>query len=287
MKSSRPQWLQNVTNYFLDNVFDILTIAVATYIVIRHEFRPFGPSDIADLATWILAVLALIAVSSLWQHHRRLAAIESLSQETRDLVARRLSGRARSEDFFWSGDVKITAQDFAQARDISIVGMILNRTVRNHMAAFGDRLAAGANLRFVILDPENEGLMSIMPYRSYGSRPREWWQDRIRQTEGHIEDIPNSKDFSGTLKIGYLPYFPSFGMWLVDPDKPYGKIYIEIYHHRTPEMNPSFSLRATDDSYWYTFFRKQFDLLWESCENHGRIKDVDSCRLRDENRHFD
>ena len=189
---SRPIWLQNAVDYLLDNIFDILTILVAAYIVIRHEFRPFGPNDIADLATWILAVLALIAVSGLWQHHRRLAAIENLTQETRDMVAERLSGQARAEDFLWSKGVTVTAQDFSQAQNIYVVGMILNRTVRNHMALFGDRLAAGANLRFIILDPENDKLMSIMPYRSYGSRPKEWWRDRIKQTEGHIEDIPNS-----------------------------------------------------------------------------------------------
>lgn len=274
MKSPRPQWLQNAVNYFLDNIFDILTITAAAFIVIRHEFKPYGPNDIADLATWILAVLGLIAVSGLWQQHRRLTAIENLSQETRDLVAKHLGGQARAEDFFWSSDMKIAAQDFAQANDIYVVGMILSRTVRDHMAAFGDRLAAGANLRFIILDWKNETLMSVMPYRSYGSRPEEWWRDRIRQTEGHIEDIPNSDDVSGALRIGYLPYFPSFGMWLIDPDKPHGKIHVEIYHHKTPEMNPKFYLRATEDSYWYDLFRRQFDLLWKSCEDHGRVKDI-------------
>src|SRR5512136_1669457 len=113
MESSRPQWLQNAANYLLDNIFDILTIAAAAYIVIRHQFRPYGPNDIAELATWILAVLGFIAVSGLWQQHRRLNAIEDLSQETHDLVARRLGGQSRAEDFFWPSDKKITSHDLA------------------------------------------------------------------------------------------------------------------------------------------------------------------------------
>jgi len=275
MESSRPEWLQNALDYLLDNVFDILTIATTAYVFIRHEFvRPYGPDDFADLAAWILAVLGLIAVSGLWQQHRRLTAIENLSQETHDLVAKHLGGQVRAEDFFWSSDEKIAAQDFAQADDVYVVGMILNRTVRDHMAAFGDRLAAGANLRFLILDWQNETLMSIMPYRSYGARPKEWWQERIRQTEGHIEDIPTSEDVAGTLKVGYLPYFPSFGMWLIDPDKPHGKIHVEIYHHRTPELNPKFYLHADGDPFWYDLFRRQFDLLWQSCQDHGRVRDI-------------
>ena len=273
-RTSRPQWLQNAANYLLDNVFDVLTIAAAGYIFIRHQFKPYGPADITLLATWIVAILGLIAVSGLWQQHRRLKALENLSQETHDLVVQRLGGPARSQDFFWPDEKAITTQDLSQANDIYVVGMVLNRAVRNHMAALSDRLAAGAHLRFIILDWQNVSLMDIMPYRSIGSHPKEWWQEHIRQTEGYIEDIPASDGNVGTLKVGYLPFFPSFGMWLIDPDEPHGQIHVEIYHHRTPEMNATFSLHASKDAYWYRFFRKQFDLLWQSCEEHGRVSDV-------------
>ena len=274
MQSSHPQWLQNITNYILDNVFDILTIAAAGYIFVRHQFVPWNSEDIAVLATWIIALLGLIAVSGLWQQHRRLKILENLSQETRDLVFQRLSGPAHSQDFFWSDAKAVTTQDLGQADDIYIVGMVLNRAVRNHMDIFSDRLAAGANLRFILLDWQNTSLMDIMPNRSFGSHPKEWWQERIRQTEGYIEDIPTGFKKKGTLKVGYLPFFPSFGMWLIDPDKPYGQIHVEIYHHRTPETNPAFSLYAEKDAYWYGIFRRQFDLLWQSCEDKGRVVDL-------------
>jgi hypothetical protein len=280
MQSSRPQWFQNAFNYLLDNIFDILTIAAAAYVFIRHQFKPYGPNDIAELATWLTAVLGLIAVSGLWQQHRRLKVIETLSRKTHDIVAKRLTGPARSQDFFWPSDKAFTAQDLTQANDIYVVGMVLNRAVRSHMAMLSDRLAAGANLRFIILDWKNEPLMEVMPYRSIGSHSKEWWQGRIRQTEGYIEDIPVSNDHAGTLKVGYLPYFPSFGIWLIDPDKTHGQIHVEIYHHRTPEMNATFSLQAAEDSYWYSFFRKQFDVLWKSCEEHGRVSDVVSSAAR-------
>ena len=274
MQSSRLQWFHNTVNYLLDNIFDILTIAAAGYIFIRQQFKPYGATDIALLATWIVALLGLVAVSGLWQQHRRLKSLENLSRETHDLVVQRLSGPARSQDFFWPNEKAIITQDLAQANDIYVVGMVLNRAVRNHMATLSDRLAAGANLRFIMLDWQNESLMGVMPHRSIGSHPKEYYQERIRQTEGLIQDIPASDSNAGTLKIGYLPFFPSFGMWLIDPDKPHGQIHVEIYHHRTPEMNPTFSLHAAKDAYWYGFFRKQFDLMWQSCEEHGRVSDM-------------
>lgn len=278
MQSSRSKWLQDALNYFLDNIFDILTIAAAAYLFLRHQFKPYTLNDIAELAAWIIALLGLIAVSGLWQQHRRLKAIEVLTQETHDLVVKRLSGPARPQDFFWSSDKAITTQELTQANDIYVVGMVLNRAVRNHLATFSQRLAAGTNLRFVILDWQNEPLMEIVPNRSFGSHPKEWWRDSICQTEGYIEDIPLSGGAKGTLKIGYLPYFPSFGMWLIDPDEPHGQIHVEIYHHRTPEKNAMFSLQATEDAYWYRFFRKQFAVMWSSCEEDGRVIDVLSAK---------
>jgi hypothetical protein len=274
MQSSHPQWLQNAANYLLDNIFDILTIAAAGYIFIRHQFKPYDAASIALLATWIVAILGLIAVSGLWQQHRRLKTLENLSQDTHDLVVQRLGGPARSQDFFWSAEKAITAQDLTQANDIYVVGMILNRAVRNHMATFSNRLAAGAHLRFIILDYQNDPLMDIMPNRSFGSHSKEWWQERIRQTEGYIKDIPASDNNAGTLQIGYLPFFPSFGMWLIESDEPHGQIHVEIYHHRTSEVNPTFSLHADKDAYWYRLFRRQFDLLWQSCEEQGRVSDI-------------
>jgi hypothetical protein len=83
---SRQQWIQNALSYLLENVFDIATIVIAVCIFIRHQFKPYDLGDIAELATWIIALLGLVAVSALWPQHRRLRAIETLSKKTLDLV---------------------------------------------------------------------------------------------------------------------------------------------------------------------------------------------------------
>ncbi len=274
MLPPRPKWQLGLVNYLLDNLFDFVTIAAAAYVVIRHQFKPYGASDIAELATWILGILGLLAVSGLWERHRQLRNIQEISLNTNDIVTRKLTGQVSAKDFFWAGERKIASHDIANATDIYIVGMILNRTVRDHLATFGDRVAEGANLKFVIVDPDDEAIMKIMPFRSYGTKPSEWWRNRIQQTIGHIEDIPNIEKPKGSINIGLLPYFPSFGMWLIDPEQPHGQIVVEIYHHRTAEPNPTFLLKASDDAYWYSFFKNQFDLLWKSCVEKGKIVDV-------------
>ncbi|MBU1661603.1 MAG: hypothetical protein KKD28_09040, partial [Chloroflexi bacterium] len=57
-------------------------------------------------------------------------------------------------------------------------------------------------------------------------------------------------------------------------DKPHGKIVVEIYHHRSVEPNATFTLKANQDIYWYVFFRNQFDWLWKSCEESGRVEHI-------------
>ncbi|MBN1450110.1 MAG: hypothetical protein JW963_03770 [Anaerolineales bacterium] len=274
MRPSRPKWQIELLNYLIDNIFDYLTIAASAYIVIRHQFIPYSTNDITLLTTWMLGILGLLAVSGLWERHRQLRNIQEVSLRTNELVTHKLSGQVNAKDFFWPSERKITGQDIANADDIYVVGMILNRAVRNNLTIFGNRTAVGANIRFVLLDPDDESLMKIMPFRSYGTKSSEWWRNRIKQTVGHIEDIPNIDKPKGSIKIGFLPYFPSFGMWLIDPDKPHGRIVVEIYHHRTAEPNPTFLLKASDDSYWYNFFKSQFDLLWRSCEENGKVVDI-------------
>ncbi len=244
------------------------------YVVVRHQFEPYGTDDMADLVAWVLAVLGFLAISTVWERHRQLRHIEQVSVETHEIVTKRLSGEVFARDFFWQEGKKVTKEALKNADDIYVVGMLLSRTTREYLALFGDRVEAGANLKFVLLDYENTELMNIMPGRSYGTQTSDQLQQRIKQSVLHIKDIPNSPNPSGTVQIGLLPYFPSFGMWLIDPDKAHGKIMVEMYHHRTPERQPMFTLQADEDAYWYNQFREQFDLLWESCETAGKVEDV-------------
>lgn len=148
----QPSRFQRFVEYLLDNLFDIVTIVVAGYLVIRHQIQPFAPSDIAELATWILAVLGLIAVSGLWDRNRRLHRIEKLSEESRDLVLRRLSGKVHAADFFLA-ERQLSDKIFASAATIFLSGITLTRTTREYMYILSQRLVAGAYIRIIIVDP--------------------------------------------------------------------------------------------------------------------------------------
>lgn len=259
----KPSRFQAFVEYLLDNLFDIVTIMMAGYLVIRHQVRPFAPSDIAELATWILAVLGLIAVSGLWDRNRRLQRIEKLSEESRDLVWRRLSGKVRAGDFFLP-ERRLSDQSFASATTIFLSGMTLTRTTREYAHVLSKRLAAGAYIRIIIVEP-TDMILRQLSLRSTGPGTSDYWHNRLQAVDALIHALAKMPDNKGKLELGYLPYLPSFGLVMIDPGESHGFCFVEIYQHKSAEPNPTFELRATDDPLWYKFFRQQFEILWKSC----------------------
>jgi hypothetical protein len=255
---------QAFVEYLLDNLFDVTTIVVAGYLVVRHQVTPFTAADIIDLATWILAVLGLIAVSGLWDRNRRLRRIEQTVTESRDLVWRRMSAPACASDFLLA-QRELSDDTFASANTILLSGFTLMRTSREYMHVLGQRLVAGAHIRFIIVDPALDALHDEIALRSVLSGPAEHWRKRLQTVETVIDTIAQTRDSSGTLEIGYLPYIPSFGLVIVDPDQPHAVCYVELYHHRSVEAHPAFVVRKTSDPLWYDYFSRQYEALWESC----------------------
>lgn len=260
MEQSR---LQAFVGWLFDNVFDVLTILLAASVVIRYQIRPPTPTDIAEIATWILGVLGLLAVSGLWERNRRLHRIEKLSEEGRNLALRYLSRKVHASDFFLSED-RLTAKELSSASTVYFVGLTLARTSREFLYALGQRLTAGATVRFVILDPELNSVLEQAYLRSF-SAPIEFWRDTLKTTGTVIDALAKSPNNKGTVEVGYLPYIPSFGLAMVDPDQAHGICFVEMYQHRSAKPHPTFELRASDDQYWFKYFQEQFDRMWESC----------------------
>jgi hypothetical protein len=257
-----------VLEYFLDNLFDIATIIIAGYLVIRHQVQPFGPGDITELATWILAVLGLLAVSGLWDRNRRLHRIEKLAEESRDLVSRHTSGQVRARDFFLTDQElsDLPEDTFSSASTIFLSGMTLRRSIRTYMDILERRLSADATIHVIIIDANAETVLKELTLRSSGKTVSEDWLTRLKTTETDLRTIADEIEGNGKRKfeVRHLPFIPSFGIFLIDPYEPHGSCYVELYHHRSSKANPAFKLKASDDPFWYEFFRRQYELLWES-----------------------
>lgn len=261
MKSPK---LEGFIEFVLDNLFDMITVVAAGYIVTRHQITPFTPSDIGTLATWILAIMGLLAVSGLWERNRKLRRIENLAEQGRDLVLRRISREVSASEFLTT-ERRVSSDTFASADVILLAGITLTRTTREYMHVLGQRLVSGAHIRTVSIDPALPSVMEVMAARSMGDTTAEYWSTRMQTVGTVIEAIANTPGSKGSLEVGHLPYIPSFGLIMIDPDQDHGVCFVELYHHKTAELNPSFVLKASRDPFWFKFFRNQYEVLWDSC----------------------
>jgi hypothetical protein len=137
------------------------------------------------------------------------------------------------------------------------------------MHVLSQKLTSGSQIRFVIIDPTSDAVMEIMARRSMGDTTPQFWKSRIENVEDVISVIRKTPHSTGKVEVGYLPYIPSFGFFMVDPDKPYGQAYVEIYHHRTAEENPMFQISPDDDPIWWNFFKNQAEIMWNDCRKES------------------
>ena len=198
----------------------------------------------------------------------------SLSEQVQALIARLSMNQTPSARDFFLAEPHLSDQDFAAAQTIYLSGFTLYRTTREYISVLTERLQDGAQLRVMVVDLDSEGMIEQIVAMSLASSPDQW-RSTIRTTQNFLNAAAQNPENLGQIEVGYLPFAPSFGLQLFDPDEPQGYGYVEIYHHKTVERNATFRLSAADDPEWYSFFRQQYDLLWQSCrvERLGNVSE--------------
>lgn len=276
MQESR---LAKVLDFIVDSLFDFATIAVAAYLVIRHQVQPFTAADIAELASGILAVLGLIAVSGIWDRNRRMRRIETLSRETNELVLREISGKGLASDFLLT-DTALTEEFFASANKIILTGITLQNRTRQFTHVLEQRLRAGASIQLVLLEPSDSNLQQMVA-RGWGQATPEYYRRIINTTVDRLESIGRKQQNRGQIEIGYLPFYPAMAFEMVNPDQPHGTCWVTILPHKSTRASPTFRLKASEDPHWYEFFREQFVLLWSSCRVEKLPKQISQPDTKD------
>jgi hypothetical protein len=195
-----------------------------------------------------LAVLALVVSTSL-------ATSERLQE-----LSNKLTKTQSSDDFFWKVKRSIEP-DLSKAKYIGFAGAVLSRTLRDYSASLEERLAVGAQVQIILMDP-NSTAPDQAVLRSKGVSSRQFYIDTLRPT---LERVGILAHASRKLELGLLPYKPAFGIVLIDPDEAHGKIIVEMYPHHSDSFAPTFELHPDRDLHWYKYFREQFNSLWDGC----------------------
>jgi hypothetical protein len=240
------------------NVELYLTVTLSLCIALLSVFSVVS-IKVVGAAT--LAVLALLAASGLATRHQSEEVDSRLDQ-----LAAAMSGDVPADRFLKTRMPALDA-DIAAAADIRLVGVTLTRTVRDLLPNLDRRLRKGASIRVLVIDGDSPARTEAVA-RSRGADSPDFYQHRLASTIDLLGVLASAAPDEVALQLRVLPYVPTFGMCIIDPAEPYGRIHVEIYQHQTIEQNPSFILRADRDSPWYQLFAQQFETLWDSARPH-------------------
>lgn len=142
-----------------------------------------------------------------------------------------------------------------------IIGVSLERTIRNNYAALEEKLRRGDSIRVLVVDP-NSAASEIAANRVYVNVDVERTRNGIQAT---LKSLSNLKQTTlGKLEIRIVDYPPSVGGFVMDPETAQGVLYLKHYTFKMPDEDiPRFVLRPKD-GYWYKFFTQQAQILWKN-----------------------
>jgi hypothetical protein len=254
------KWLRKIGKDLSEgrNLEIYLTILISIVISILSVLNVVNTGIVATITLATLSLLALSTINNREQISVFQKQVETLSTSVDEKVLENI----RASSFFVAEQPRYD-EKLEKAKKIDIAGATLTRTVTNHLGIFEHRLKEGAHIRLIIIDPQSDAVKQAA-LRSYGVQGDSFYRDRIKPTIDLLNILASLPQQKGKLELRFLPFMPSFGLKLIDPDSIDGNIVVEIYQHKSLEPNPTFMLDGNRDEKWYRFFQNQFEVLWSS-----------------------
>jgi hypothetical protein len=262
---------QRRSRYVLAVYLVVLGLAIALVLVgLFFTTSPDWKAVWINLGTSLLGVVVLFFLVQRFF----LADEWGLSDRIEQLVRwLELSERPSARDFF----VKAPALDdyVRSATQIDMCGVTLTSAVNKQFGNLRERLAQGATLRLLIVDPDSLAL-EMSAERSEVPEDVGYYLKRLEATLKDLsyldrggfgseqQDMQRAGMNRGSFAVRLLPYAPSFGIYRFQTAAGKSDIILELYPHGAGYVSPPiFALTPERDGVWYDYFAKQFDDMWQ------------------------
>ncbi|WP_211244266.1 hypothetical protein [Actinospica robiniae] len=225
-------------------------------VVVSVALAVLGALNVVNgqvLAAAILGTLALQAAGMLASRRQ----INDLSKAVRD----RAVEDASIADFLAKTKPHLL-EEVRGASEISIVGVTLSRTIRDLFDELSQRLADGATVKIALIDPR-ANVAAEAARRSTAPDQANLFENRLRPSVDLLRLLAVENP-SGSFEARFLPFVPAFGLVVIDPQRPSGRIYVDIYSHRKASGDAVFCLRPHRDMSWYQHFQDEFARVWQA-----------------------
>lgn len=248
---------QNILS-IIENIPILIAIGSSAYIINKSRMTTVRPED---QLPWILIILGLLTVSILIERVGTLRKITNFTKTTYEHLVERENNLSIDKIMADRKALPPLEMRLKSAKEIEIAGGSLSRLASEYLGFFEQKAKEGCKLKFLLLQPESEASKLIAEYVVYEVNDNEIYKNQLLTALSSFSRL--KKQFPALIEIRTYKCVPSFGLLICDRTLECGSIMIEIYAYKVPTRDrPQFTLKASRDPIWYSFFRNQFDLMW-------------------------
>ena len=234
-----------------ENIDLYLTLAVAIILAGLNVFG-IGQSMVGSIT---LAVLALLAFSSLVNRRKLEETVDAITRD-KDVLLEKFPAKQK--------------EDMKGAKELWLIGLILNKTVNNHYPLLHEKLKQGDHIRILMVNPDSP-YNTLIAQRKFGSDSLDEIQNYQQLTLKKLCSLKTA--FPQNLDIRTTDYPPFFGALAADLFSIEGVIYVEHYSYKMDSDLPK-SVFYQSDTKWFQYFSQQIRNMWDDgnewrCESSG------------------
>ncbi|MCO8270256.1 hypothetical protein M1L60_06565 [Actinoplanes sp. TRM 88003] len=226
----------------------VLTSAVALTVGVLGMLNLAEASVLAGATLATLGVLAAGSLTARLQMHG-----------LTDLTRRHLVEPPSADRLLTTSTSGLDA-DLSHAWEIGLIGVTLNRTIRNHSVELRACVERGGTVRIAVIDPRGD-VLDEAARRSTSPGTAEIFAHRLQPTldlAAALTALPGP----GRAEVRLLDFVPAVGLLAVDTHQPHGRLHVDIYSHTFGGREPALALEPGRDHTWFQHFQAEFDQIW-------------------------
>jgi hypothetical protein len=159
---------------------------------------------------------------------------------------------------------------FPQAGSLLLIGVSLDRTIRNAYTQLEKFLRSGGSLRVLVVDPGSEWTVRIADKRAYNEHGLEQRRAHIIASLEQFKQLSARAEREIEIRVTQDPL--TFGATMIDGEEHTAQSRIVIQHYsykkrEAAEPNPVFTLEPADGK-WFIEFKEELENLWRDGQSY-------------------
>ena len=163
-------------------------------------------------------------------------------------------------------EASIQKKELENAQRVYFWGLTFERMIPNLQKIILQRLQAGAEIKFILLEP-NSAASRMASMRHPLEKNENLLNSILIGSLDILAGIEKQVLSPAKLQVRTVDYFPAWTIMLVDPHKSTGKLFLSLVSFNDPnEVRPSMEFTVEKNNDWILYFHDQFEKMWNASQ---------------------